>query len=188
MVTLRARSAFLLLAVLSALPVRAAIPEPVRVETGLVSGGPGAFPDIRVFKGLPFAAPPVGDLRWRPPLPAPKWEGVRAASAFSANCMQRAAGGGAFPPYGGDRTATAMREDCLYLNVYTGAASARDRRPVMVWIHGGAYTSGAGAIYQGEDLARKGVVVVTVNYRLGIFGFFAHPELTKESSNHSAGD
>src|SRR6266849_196516 len=148
MVTLRARSAFLLLAVLSALPVRAAIPEPVRVETGLVSGVPGAFPDIRVFKGLPFAAPPVGDLRWRPPLPAPKWEGVRAASAFSANCMQRAAGGGAFPPYGGDRTAIAMSEDCLYLNVYTGAASARDRRPVMVWIHGGAYTSGAGALDQ----------------------------------------
>jgi para-nitrobenzyl esterase len=189
MVTLRARSALIVLSVLlSALPVRAAIPEPVRVETGLVSGVPGALPDIRVFKGLPFAAAPVGDLRWRPPQPAPKWEGVRAASAFSANCMQRAAGGGAFPPYGGDRTATAMSEDCLYLNVYTGAASARDRQPVMVWIHGGAYTSGAGAIYQGEELARRGVIVVTVNYRLGVFGFLAHPELTGESASHASGN
>src|ERR1700720_2835281 len=133
MVKLRALSAVIVLSVISALPVRAAIPEPVRVESGLVSGVPGAFPEIRIFKGLPFAEPPVGDLRWRPPQPAQKWEGVRASSAFSANCMQRAAGGGAFPPYGGDRTATAMSEDCLYLNVYTGAASARDRRPVMVW-------------------------------------------------------
>ena len=172
----------------SALPGSAAIPDPIRVETGLVSGVAGALADVRVFKGLPFAAPPVGDLRWRPPQAPKGWDGVRVADTFSANCMQRAAGGGAFPPYGGDRSATEMSEDCLYLNIYTTAASARDRRPVMVWIHGGAYTSGAGAIYQGEDLARKGVVLVSINYRLGVFGFLAHPELTKESSTHASGN
>jgi para-nitrobenzyl esterase len=182
------RAAFVLVVLLAAVSALAAIAEPIRTENGLVSGVAGAFPDVRVFKGIPFAAPPVGDLRWRPPQPARRWDGVRAADKFSANCMQRQAGGGAFPPYGGDRSATEMSEDCLYLNVYTTAASANDKRPVMVWIHGGAYTSGAGAIYQGEDLARKGVVVVTVNYRLGVFGFLAHPELTKESPNHSSGD
>jgi para-nitrobenzyl esterase len=174
--------------VLTTLPASAAIPEPIRVETGLVSGVPGAFSEVRVFKGLPFAAPPVGDLRWRPPQAPKNWDGVRAADTFSANCMQRSAGGGAFPPYGGDRSATTMSEDCLYLNIYSTAGSPADRRPVMVWIHGGAYTSGAGAIYQGEDLARKGVVVVTVNYRLGVFGFLAHPELTKESATHASGN
>jgi para-nitrobenzyl esterase len=182
------RAAATFVVVLAAASASAAISEPIRTENGLVTGAPGAFPDVRVFKGIPFAAPPVGDLRWRPPQPPGHWDGVRAATTFSANCMQRQAGGGAFPPYGGDRAATGMSEDCLYLNVYTTAASASDRRPVMVWIHGGAYTSGAGAIYQGEELARKVVVVVTINYRLGVFGFLAHPELTKESPNHSSGD
>ena len=186
--TLPSLTSLIALTAVSAIPVSAAIPEPVRVETGLVSGIPGGFPEVRVFKGVPFAAPPVGDLRWRPPLAPKNWDGVRAADTFSANCMQRAAGGGAFPPYGGDRSAIQMSEDCLYLNVYTAAESARDRRPVMVWIHGGAFTSGAGAIYQGEDLARKGVVVVTINYRLGVFGFLAHPELTKESSTQASGN
>ena len=169
-------------------PGIAAVPEPIRVEQGLVSGVAGASAGVRVFKGIPFAAAPVGELRWREPQPAVPWAGVRAADKASANCMQRAANGGAFPPYGGDRSATTMSEDCLYLNVYTAAVSAAARQPVMVWIHGGAWTSGAGAIYQGEDLARKGVVVVTVNYRLGVFGFLAHPELTKESAHHSSGN
>ena len=120
------RAAFVVV-LLAAVSAFAAIPEPIRTETGLVSGVAGAFPEVRVFKGIPFAAPPVGDLRWRPPQPAKSWDGVRAADKFSANCMQRAAGGGAFPPYGGDRSATTMSEDCLYLNVYTAAASARDR-------------------------------------------------------------
>lgn len=166
----------------------AAIPEPVKTTGGLLTGVPGAAAGVRAFKGVPFAAPPVGDLRWRAPQPPVPWSGVRAGDAFSANCMQRSAGGGAFPPYGGDRSATTMSEDCLYLNVYTAADSAANRRPVMVWIHGGAFTSGAGAIYQGEDLARKGVVVVTVNYRLGVFGFLAHPELSRESPNRVSGN
>jgi para-nitrobenzyl esterase len=172
---------------LPAMASSAAVTEPVRLDTGLVSGTAGASAEVRVFKGIPYAAPPVGELRWQRPQPPVRWEGTRAADTFSANCMQRAPGGGAFPPYGGDRSATRMSEDCLYLNVYT-AASSRDRRPVMVWIHGGALTSGAGAIYQGEDLAKKGVVVVTINYRLGVFGFLAHPELTQESSSRSSGN
>jgi para-nitrobenzyl esterase len=163
----------------ASLPLFAAINEPVQVDSGLLTGTAGSNPEVRVFKGVPFATPPVGDLRWRAPKSAAKWEGVRAADKFSANCMQRAANGGAFPPNGGDRSAGQMSEDCLYLNIYTAAKSAKDKRPVMVWIHGGAFTSGAGAIYEGEELAAKGVVVVTVNYRLGVFGFFAHPELTK---------
>jgi para-nitrobenzyl esterase len=175
-------------AIVSVLPVAAAVPEPIRVETGLVTGVPGSFPEVRVFKGLPFATPPVAERRWRAPEPPAKWDGVRAADHFSDNCMQRSANGAAFPPYGGDRSAPTMSEDCLYLNIYTAALSAAERRPVMVWIHGGAFTSGAGAIYQGEDLARKGVIVVTINYRLGVFGFLAHPELSKESASHISGN
>src|SRR5262245_7495476 len=105
---------------LSILPLSAAVTEPVRTENGLVAGVAGTnSPEVRIFKGLPFAAPPVGNLRWQAPQPAANWSGVRAADKFSANCMQRAAGGGAFPPHGGDRSATTMSEDCLYLNVYT---------------------------------------------------------------------
>lgn len=167
---------------------RAAIPEPVRTTGGLVSGVAGTNAGVRVFKGIPFAQPPVGGLRWRPPQAPAPWDGVRAADAFSSNCMQRQPGGGSFPPYGGDRSSTTMSEDCLYLNVFTSAASASATMPVMVWIHGGAWTSGSGPIYQGEDLASKGVVYVSLNYRLGVFGFLAHPELTRESVNHSSGN
>ncbi|HEX4593963.1 MAG TPA: carboxylesterase family protein [Bryobacteraceae bacterium] len=161
------------------LPLSAAITEPVHVSDGLVSGIAGSDSDVRVFKGIPFAAPPVGDLRWRAPKAPGHWEGVRAADKFSATCMQRR------PNNAAER---AMSEDCLYLNVYTAAKSAKDHRPVMVWIHGGALTSGAGSLYDGEALAKKGVVVVTVNYRLGVFGFFADPELTKESDRNSSGN
>src|SRR5277367_2119883 len=170
------------------LPISAAINDPVPTESGKVSGAPGANPEVQVYKGIPFAAPPVGDLRWRSPKPAAKWEGVRAADKFASNCLQRQANGGGFPPNGGIRPENNMSEDCLYLNVYTAAKTAKDKRPVMVWIHGGALTSGTGAIYEGEELAAKGVVVVTVNYRLGIFGFLAHPELTKESDRNASGN
>jgi para-nitrobenzyl esterase len=160
------------------LPLAAAITEPVRVEQGLLSGVAGASPEVRVFRGVPFAAAPVADLRWHAPKPALKWTGVRNAAEFSAICMQRrpnAAGIGAEP--------RPMSEDCLYLNIYTAAKTANDNLPVMVWIHGGALTAGAASVgaYDGDQLARKGVVVVTINYRLGVFGFFAHPELSKES-------
>ena len=158
--------------------VGAGIPDSVHVEQGLVSGVAGTDTDVLVFKGVPFAAPPVGDLRWRAPKPAAAWSGVRKADQFSATCMQR-------QPANSTR---AISEDCLYLNVYTAAKVSSDRRPVMVWIHGGALTGGAGSIYDGEALAKKGVVLVTVNYRLGVFGFLAHPDLTKESDRNASGN
>ncbi len=117
---------------------------------------------VAIFKGLPFAAPPVGDLRWRAPQLAPKWSGLRAANAFSSPCAQS--------------------EDCLYLNVYEPADAKRSSKlPVMVWIHGGAFLFGSGSAYDGSQFARQGVVVVTVNYRLGRAGWFAHPALTAEN-------
>jgi para-nitrobenzyl esterase len=155
-------------------PAFASIPETVHVEQGQVKGVAGSTAGVLIFKGIPFAAPPVGDLRWRGPKAPAAWTGVREADKFGGQCMQRGRGG------------ASGSEDCLYLNVYTTTAAAK--RPVMVWIHGGALTSGAGSIYDGEALAKKGVVVVTINYRLGVFGFFAHPELTKESDRNSSGN
>jgi para-nitrobenzyl esterase len=174
---------------LAALPLACsaiAANEPVRLDTGLLQGVPGANPEITVYKGVPYAAPPVGDLRWRAPKGPAKWDGVRKADQFSATCMQTNYAEGS--PY--RQPPAAVSEDCLYLNVWTGAKSAKERRPVMVWIHGGALTRGAGSLptYDGEALAKKGVVLVTINYRLGIFGFFAHPELTKESDRNSSGE
>jgi para-nitrobenzyl esterase len=169
---------------LAALPLVAA--NEVRVESGALQGIPGNNPQITVYKGIPYAAAPVGDLRWRAPKGAPKWDGVRKADQFSATCMQTN-----YPENSPYRHADEpVSEDCLYLNVWTGAKSARERRPVMVWIHGGALTRGSGSLptYDGEALAKKGVVLVTINYRLGIFGFFAHPELTKESDRNSSGE
>ncbi len=162
----------------------AAVNEPVRLDTGLITGVAGNSPEVRVFKGIPFASPPVGNLRWRAPQPPAHWDGIRAADQFGPICMQaQAAGrGGAAPPK--------MSEDCLYLNVWTAAKSASDKHPILVWLHPGGFTSGAGSQpgFDGEALAKKGLVVVTINYRLGIFGFFAHPELTKESDRKASGN
>jgi para-nitrobenzyl esterase len=140
---------------------------------------------VRVFKGIPFAAPPIGERRWKPPQPVTAWSGVKNADAFGAQCMQLPYPAGS--PYAGPAQTTS--EDCLYLNVWT-TAKPGDKRPVMVWIHGGAWTRGSGstATYNGTALAKKGVVLVTTNYRLGVFGFLAHPELTKESPNHASGN
>jgi len=170
----------------AALPLAAAITDPVRVEQGQLSGVPGSSPDVRVYKGVPFAAPPIGDLRWRAPKPAADWPGVRKADQFSATCMQTPYAEGSL--YRSEPQP--VSEDCLYLNIWTAAKSASDKRPVMVWIHGGAFTRGSGSTktYDGENFAKKGVVLVTINYRLGIFGFFAHPELTMESEHKSSGD
>ena len=160
----------------------AAINDPVRLDSGPVSGASGTNPEVRVYKGIPFAAPPVGRLRWRAPQPPAPWDSVRPATAFGPVCMQNAAGRGA--------TAGNMSEDCLYLNVWTAAKSAKERLPVLVWLHPGGFTSGSGSspAYDGENLAKKGLVVVTLNYRLGVFGFFAHPELTQESDRHASGN
>ena len=170
----------------SALTLVAAVPDPVRTDAGLISGVAGSTPEVRVFKGIPFAAPPVGDLRWRGPKAVAKWTGTRKADKFGATCMQTEYPAGSI--YRSEPQP--VSEDCLYLNVWTAAKTADDKRPVMVWIHGGALTRGSGSLptYDGEELAKKGVVLVTINYRLGAFGFLAHPELTKESDHNASGN
>ncbi len=151
-------------------------PAPVTVEGGLVQGT--SEDGLTVYRGIPFAAPPVGDLRWRAPQPAAKWEGVRQATKFAPGPMQ-----GGNPPSG-------KSEDCLYLNVWTPAKSASDRIPVLVWIHGGGFGAGATSErnYTGEKLAPKGVVLVSIAYRVGQLGFLAHPELSAESPKHVSGN
>jgi para-nitrobenzyl esterase len=171
-------TAVLMAATTSAL---AAIPAEVVLDTGAIAGTMGTTADVRVFKGIPFAAPPVGGNRWRAPQPVAKWSGVRSATEYAPRCTQ---GGAA------STNAPATAEDCLYLNVWTTAESANDRRPVMVWLYGGGFSGGAGSEprYAGDGLARKGAVVVTLNYRLGSLGFFAHPELSAQSKPRSSGN
>ncbi len=166
----------------------AAVNGTIKVESGLLEGTATAS-GIRVFKGIPYAAPPVGDLRWRPPQPPAKWDGVRKADKFSDSCMQALRRTG-YPWTKEFMVQNDASEDCLCLNVWTGAKTATEKRPVLVWIHGGAFYEGSGEIitYDGEELAKKGLIVVTINYRLGIFGFYTHPELTKESPQHASGN
>ncbi len=151
-------------------------PGQAKVEEGILQG---TIEDgLTVYKGIPFAAPPVGDLRWRAPQPAEKWEGVRQATKFAPAPMQ-----GGNPPAG-------KSEDCLYLNVWTPAKSAKDCLPVLVWIYGGGFSFGSTSepVYDGEKLARKGVVLVSIAYRVGQLGFLAHPELSAESPHHVSGN
>jgi para-nitrobenzyl esterase len=175
------------LAALAVWPLLAGIQEPIKVEGGSVSGTPGWGWGVREYLGIPFAAPPVGNLRWRPPQPVAPWQGVRAADRFSPACMQRQydANNGSW-----NRGLINTSEDCLYLNVWTPAASAGEKLPVLVWIYGGGGVNGSTAepIYDGNAIAKKGVVVVSVNYRLNVFGWFAHPELTRESGHHASGN
>jgi para-nitrobenzyl esterase len=170
---------FITLALAASTACFAGANDPVKLDTGLISGTAGATPEMRIYKGIPFAAPPVGDLRWRAPRPAAHWDGVRKADQFGPICMQNVPGGA---------NGQQVNEDCLSLNVWTAAKSSGERRPVMLWIYGGGYNVGSGAQpdYDGEALAHKGAVVVTVNYRLGVFGFFSYPELTKESDRRGA--
>jgi para-nitrobenzyl esterase len=179
----------LVLALLVAAVPLAAIDQPVKTRSGLLSGVAGKDSSITVFRGIPFAAPPTGSLRWAAPRPPASWKGVRKADAFSAACIQSIVQ--ERKPWTYEFMAhDAVSEDCLYLNVWTAAQGARDRRPVFVFIHGGGFTEGSGSVpvYDGEGLARKGLVVVTINYRLGAFGFLAHPELTKESGRNASGN
>jgi para-nitrobenzyl esterase len=158
----------------------------VRIESGLLGGASSADGAVRSFKGVPYAKPPVGALRWRPPQPAAPWDGVRSATQSGPRCLQHGRFTTSIQYFGPEAEA----EDCLYLNVWTAAGAPDERRPVTVWIHGGAYYIGSGAvpIFDGEHLARRGAVVVTVNYRLGRLGFLAHPELSAESEHHASGN
>jgi para-nitrobenzyl esterase len=180
---------FALGVLLTALPAGAAMPasrlshlNEVKTTSGLVIGG--ADDDVVAFKGIPYAAPPVGPLRWRPPQPAPVWSQPLVAGKVGPICMQKydAKDNGVGP--------LPMSEDCLTLNVWRPFAEANHALPVMVWIHGGGFVNGSGtaALYDGSALARQGVVVVTLNYRLGRFGFFAHPALDREHPGEPIGN
>ena len=155
----------------------------IQVDGGRVSGLDVG--GVRVFRGIPYAAAPVGTLRWRPPQPVRPWHGVRACTQFGSSCPQSGA------PIGGGRLPAAQSEDCLYLNVWTPAHARDERLPVMVWIHGGGFITGSGSLPKtyGENLSgREHVVVVSFNYRLGVFGFLAHPALSAESAHGVSGN
>lgn len=167
----------------------AAKPDTVRTESGLLTSASDSDDHVRIFRGIPYAQPPVGDLRWRPPQPPASWTGVHSADSFGPSCMQEVVG--SRPPWTEEfMVQDAVSEDCLYLNVWTPSERADGGLPVLVYIHGGAFREGSGsvAVYDGENLARQGLIVVTINYRLGIFGFLAHPELREESPHLAAGN
>jgi len=155
----------------------------VKVEQGTLEGII-LKSGIQNYRGIPYAEPPVGELRWKAPQPAKKWSGIRQAHTFGNKPMQQ--------PIFSDMIfrAPAMSEDCLYLNVWTPANKSDEKLPVLVYFYGGGFIAGDGSEnrYDGESLSEKGIVTVTLNYRLGIFGFFSHPELTKESPNHASGN
>jgi len=182
----RCRLLRLMVAVLLAIPFAhdALAADQVKTTNGIVEGTGPQSSGVRMFKGIPFAAPPVGGLRWKAPEPVKDWQGVRQATQFGPRCMQQ--------PIFGDMNfrSNGMSEDCLYLNVWTSAASATDKLPVLVYFYGGGFRAGDGSEprYDGESMARRGIVAITVNYRLAEFGFFAHPELTKESAHHASGN
>ena len=161
----------------------------VPTASGRVSGELVPHTKVVVFKGIPYAAPPVGKLRWRAPQPVHPWKGIRPAHHFSDSCMQETPNQ-ILPWTPAFMTHRHVSENCLYLNVWTPRAAASANLPVIVFIHGGAFTSGAGSIriYNGTHLAQTGMVIVTINYRVGIFGFFAYPQLTAESPHHGSGD
>ena len=157
----------------------------VKTADGMVESTAPAKDGVRSFKGIPFAQPPVGDLRWREPQPVKNWPGVRNADKFGPACMQRLSPNADYW-FRGD----GMSEDCLYLNLWTPAKSSREKLPVLVYIFGGGFQNGDGSEprYDGESMARQGIVAVSLNYRTNVFGFFVHPDLTKESPHHASGN
>lgn len=158
--------------------------EVIEVTGGSISGT--VEKGVRAYKGIPYAAPPVGDLRWRAPQKVVSWSGVKECVDYSDDCPQAIYPAGSFYA----RPARSQSEDCLYLNVWSTTEEGDAPQAVMVWIHGGALTRGSGAIdvYNGAQLAKQGVVVVTINYRLGALGYLAHPELSAESAVKSSGN
>ena len=165
----------------------------VKIESGIVEGIPGWNQAVGLFRGIPYAAPPVGELRFKEPQPAKPWDGVLKAYNYgNISYQERRASEG-----GGDLIGNEFycvdwprSEDCLYLNVWTPANSAEEKLPVGVYLHGGGYAQGYGHLncYDGEGFAKRGCITVTLNHRLGIFGYLAHPELTAENEHHSSGN
>lgn len=165
--------------------------DPVRVQGGQLTGASTPTAGVRAYLGIPYAAAPVGDRRWKDPVPAPRWQGVREATRFGASCVQTLAPPGGRLPWTTEfMTPGEISEDCLFLNVWTAARTGSARQPVLVYIHGGGFNEGSGAIdvYNGEELAKRGLVTVTVNYRVGPLGFLAHPALTRESPHGASGN
>ena len=181
----------ILLPLLHGAIAHAALDGMVEIETGLIEGKQGDDPTVSAFLGIPYAAPPVGSLRWKPPQPAIPWPEFRRAQHYGATCMQPVGGESPTRPYTAEFNAHGFQsEDCLFLNVWTAATSSNERRPVLVYLYGGGNREGSSdiPIYDGEGLAKKGLVVVTINYRLNIFGFLAHPELSEESGHRVSGN
>ncbi|HVW77014.1 MAG TPA: carboxylesterase family protein [Alloacidobacterium sp.] len=178
------KSAMLVVLAATGATLYAADAPTVKTDKGKLQGYVSTDGQIRIFKGIPYAAPPVGPLRWKPPQPAEKWHGKRQATTFGSRCMQ--------VPIFNDMVFRdpGQSEDCLTLNVWTPAKDKHAKLPVMVWIYGGGFAGGAASEprQDGENLAHKGVVVVSMNYRLTIFGFFVHPELAAESPQHASGN
>lgn len=173
---------------LSAAPAMAAPILTAKTSEGKLAGK--KVGSVAAFLGVPYAPPPIGANRWRAPQPAQPWSGVRQATAFAPSCYQAVHPGG-FGPWAHEYVLSGkVSEDCLYLNIWTPAQRAGARLPVLFWIHGGAFTHGSGSvpIYDGAALAARGIVVVDINYRLGIFGFLALPALTAESPDHVSGN
>ena len=158
--------------------------EQVTIDSGKLEGTLNAAGTVRIFRGIPFAAPPVGDQRWQPPQPVAPWKGVRSAEEFGPHCMQGKVFGDINPR---DKV---MSEDCLNLTVWAPAKASSEPLPVYLWFYGGGFAAGAEdePRYDAESFARRGIVAVNANYRLGVFGFLAHPELTKESPHHASGN
>jgi para-nitrobenzyl esterase len=174
----------LLMLVIAALACPALASDKVKIDSGTVQGIANADSSLRIFRGIPFAAPPVGDLRWRPPQPVKHWKGVRKALDYGPRCYQAKVYGDMI-----FRSAE-MSEDCLYLTVWTPAQFKHKKLPVYLWFYGGGFVAGSSdeGRYDGESFAKHGIVVVNANYRLGIFGYFADPDLTAESPHHASGD
>lgn len=182
--------AIILLLLSACQPSKKVISERVKTQNGMIEGTTQSETGLHIFKGIPYAKPPVGKLRWKAPQPVESWEGIKQCKEFSPIAMQD--NPAPFWMWTSEFIALAgnISEDCLYLNVWTPAKTTEDKLPVWVFIHGGGFNSGSGSvpIYDGENMAKKGVIFITINYRVGIFGFFSHPELTAQSPNHASGN
>lgn len=181
---------FILLGASACQPSAKKITEIVETKNGAIEGIDQSETGLHIFKGIPFAQPPVGELRWKAPQPVENWEGIKPCKEFSAIPIQRDPA--PFSMWTSEFIAPAgnMSEDCLYLNVWTPAKTTADKLPVWVYIYGGGFNSGSSSVplYDGENMAKKGIIFITINYRVNVFGFFSHPELTAQSPNHSSGN